>query len=210
MTGKTDDDSHELTGTEEHPDYRRLEYANTVRQLHFLETMVTVVINLDRGFLSQSLIKALNYHSIACLHVNAGEYRPCKVCVGEFVPPESFLVNALMDDFVNIVNANWTKVNPFVLSAYVLWRLNYIHPFINGNGRTARASCYFVLCIRAGGWLPGNPVLPVLLKEHLNECIRALQQADDAFSSDPSSPMQEFLSPLISLIQRLMTTQLSS
>lgn len=99
---------HELTGTEEHSDYRRLEYTNTDRQLHFLETMVTVAINLDRGFLSQSLIKALNYHSIACLHVNAGEYRPCRVHVGEYLPPEPFRVNALMDDFVNIANSNWT------------------------------------------------------------------------------------------------------
>ncbi|MEX1365172.1 MAG: Fic family protein [Nannocystaceae bacterium] len=26
---------------------------------------------------------------------------------------------------------------------YTLWRLNWIHPFVEGNGRTARAACYY-------------------------------------------------------------------
>ena len=70
-----------------------------------------------------------------------------------------YRVPALMDDFVNTVNRNWEQTDPVVLAAFVLWRLNNIHPFINGNGRTARACAYFVLCVRAGGWLAGQPIL---------------------------------------------------
>lgn len=199
---------HELTETEDNIEYKRLEYNNTVRQLHFLETMVNVAINLNRNFLSQSIIKALNYHAIACLHVNAGEYRPCKVRVGGFNPPRPHRVNALMDDFVNIVNSNWALVDPVELSAYVLWRLNHIHPFINGNGRTARACCYFVLCVRSGNWLIGDPILPVLLKQNRDEYVAALQYADNMMSTNTS--MEAVLSPLIALIRRLLVVQLTN
>ena len=125
---------YELTGTEDDEIYRTLEYLNTDRQLHFLESMVSVALRTQRPFLSQALIKALNYHAIACLHVNAGEYRPCEVTVGSYHPPAHYRVQALMDDFVNLVNRHWENADPFVISAYVLWKLNQIHPFINGNG----------------------------------------------------------------------------
>ena len=142
---------YELTGTEDDEIYRTLEYFNTDRQLHFLESMVSVALRTQRPFLSQALIKALNYHAIACLHVNAGEYRPCEVKVGDYEPPAHYRVQALMDDFVNLVNRYWENEDPILLSAFVLWQLNVIHPFINGNGRTAHACCYFVLCVKSGG-----------------------------------------------------------
>ena len=55
------------------------------------------------------MIKAINYHAIACLHTDAGEYRPCPVEVGDYRPPEHYRVDALMDDFVNIVNRRWRR-----------------------------------------------------------------------------------------------------
>ena len=74
-----------------------------------------------------------------------------EVKVGNHVPPEHYRVPALMDDFVNEVNRNWEKTDPVVLATYVLWRMNHIHPFINGNGRTARAASLFcALCNRRG------------------------------------------------------------
>lgn len=85
-----------------------------------------------------------------------------------------------MDDFVNDVNRNWDSLDPVVLCAHVLWKLNLIHPFINGNGRTARAACYFVLCVKSGGWLPGTTTLPELIRQNRDEYIKALQAADTA------------------------------
>ena len=196
----------ELTGTEGDSEYRRLESKNSLRQLNFLSSLVTTAVNLDRRFLSQTIIKALNYHAIACLHVNAGEYRPCPVIVGDFQPPEHYRVAALMDDFVNRVNMNWENIDMFVLSAYVLWKLNYIHPFINGNGRTARACCYFVLCVKAGGILPGRMILPQLLQENREQYVNALQHADTMLVDELSS---EALVPLTDLIRNLISEQLS-
>jgi Fic family protein len=37
------------------------------------------------------------------------------------------------------VNDRWAEASAVHLCAYVLWRLNWIHPFGDGNGRTARA-----------------------------------------------------------------------
>ncbi|HET9282483.1 MAG TPA: Fic family protein [Candidatus Angelobacter sp.] len=46
------------------------------------------------------------------------------------------------------------------LAAYVIWRLNWIHPFADGNGRTSRALSYLVLCTRLGERLPGTVTIP--------------------------------------------------
>ena len=199
---------HEITHTEDAAVYRKLEYANTNRQLDFLESVVEAALETDRPFLSQTLIKALNFHAIACLHVNAGEYRPCEVTVGEHRPPEHFRVPALMDDFVNTVNLNWDRADPFFLAAYVYWRLNHVHPFINGNGRTSRACCYFVLCVKAGGLLSGRPTLPALMQADPERCVRALRQAD--FRHEGQRSLESFLGPLSDLVRELLDEQLRS
>ena len=52
--------------------YQNLEIANGNRQYDFLRAMVLAALAMGRPFLSQTLIKALNFHSVACLHTNAG------------------------------------------------------------------------------------------------------------------------------------------
>lgn len=165
-------------GGENSPIYRELEISNLTRQYHFLRSIVDIALKAERLFLSQTIIKAINYHAIVCLHVNAGEYRPCKVTVGNHTPPDYFRVSALMDDFVNMVNRYWLEMDAIQLSAYVLWRLNWIHPFINGNGRTARAACHFVLCVRANGWIGRRVILPELLRQNREQYVASLRQAD--------------------------------
>lgn len=151
----------ELFNTEDNPHYKSLTVSNGNRQYQFLNSIIQIAIDIDKRFLSQQIIKAFNFHAIACLHTNAGEYRPCAVKVADqYVPPDHYRVAALMDDFVNEVNRSWNQADPVLLATFVLWRLNNIHPFINGNGRTARAACYFVLCVQAGGWLRGKTILP--------------------------------------------------
>ena len=198
----------ELTTREDDPIYRSLEYQNSDRQLGFLQSMVTVALETNRPLLSQTLIKALNFHAIACLHAYAGEYRPCEVIVGNHSPPEFYRVPALMDDFVNLVNRHWESEDPFYLAAYVLWRLNYIHPFINGNGRTARACCYFVICVKAGGWIEGPAILPKLLRQNRDEYVEALRAADRNLNQGATH--KELLEPLRNLIARLLDEQTSS
>jgi Fic family protein len=194
----------ELTNTEQNPIYQEMEISNGNRQYDFLRSITISSLKMDRHFLSQHIIKALNFHAIACLHTNPGEYRPCQVKVGEYFPPEHYRVGALMDDFVNYVNSSWTKTDPVVLSTYVLWRINNIHPFINGNGRTARAASYFVLCVKLGGWLPGDTILPELLRQNRPEYVSALQAADRSLSEGALD-----LTLLHELMSRLLALQIN-
>lgn len=195
----------ELTQSEEHPSYQELEVANGNRQYDFLRSIVVASLQMQRPFLSQHVLKALNFQAITCLHTNAGEYRPCEVKVGNHQPPAQFRVSALMDDFVNTVNLNWYNADPVVLATWILWRLNFIHPFINGNGRTARAAAYFVLCVKAGGWLAGDVILPELIRRNRDEYVAALQRADQtAATGEPD------LSVLHALLTRLLDEQFAT
>lgn len=195
----------ELLGTESHPEYQALEVANGLRQYDFISSIVNAAIAMDRRFLSQHLIKSLNFQAIVCLHTNAGEYRPCEVKVGKYIPPRHFQVDALMEDFVNHVNRIWETTDPIWLSCYVLWRTNCIHPFINGNGRTARAACYFVLCVSLGGCLPGNVILPELLRQNRAEYVAALKDADGHAKKGAIN-----LDKLYALVERLIQVQMQS
>lgn len=85
--------------------------------------------------------------------------------------------------------------DPISKAAYTLWRVNWIHPFPGGNGRTARALTYFQLCIdftrmlREEGKLsaeeyfmiPGTPSLPTVISAMRERYIAALQVADTTF-----------------------------
>lgn len=195
----------ELTQTEQHPIYQELAISNGNRQYDFLRSIVKASIEADKRFLSQHVIKALNFQAITCLHTNPGEYRPCPVTVGEYNPPEHFRVQALMDDFVNDVNRKWETADPIELACFVLWRLNHIHPFINGNGRTARATCYFVLCAKLGFWLPGIMILPELIRRERARYVMALQYVDKSLSAGRID-----LSPLHALLSELLREQLAS
>lgn len=195
----------DLTGGENHPVYQKFAIENGSRQYDFLRSTVEAALGTGRHFLSQAIIKALNFHAIACLHTSAGEYRPCQVTVGDHHPPAEFQVPGLMDDFVNQVNRHWAETDPVALAAHVLWRLNYIHPFINGNGRTARAACLYVLCVKLGGWLPGDPILPELIRRNRDEYVRIMKQVDASFKAG-----QADLTPLHLFLSRLLEEQLNS
>lgn len=195
----------ELTGDESHPVYEKLAISNGSRQYDFLVSIVEAATAIPRPFLSEHVIKALNFQAITCLHFNAGEYRPCQVVVGCHTPPEHYRVDSLMEDFVNTVNRYWTEYDPVALAAFVLWRLNYIHPFINGNGRTARAACYFVLCLHVGKLLPGTTTLPELIKRDRDEYVEALKAADESIKVGALD-----LSVLHELLSRLIQEQIES
>lgn len=62
-----------------------------------------------------------------------------------------------------------------------MWRLNWIHPFDDGNGRTARATSYFVLCMRLGYRLPGTRTIPDFIVENRKPYYDALEAADAAW-----------------------------
>ncbi len=196
---------YEFFEDEQHPAYRQLSADNLARQYDFLKSIVIAAIRTDRPMISTALIKALNYHAISCLHLNAGEYRPCPLTVGAHHPPEHYHVPGLMNGFINEVNRYWETTDTLSLATYCLWRLNYIHPFINGNGRTARVLCYFVVCVKSGGWLRGAPILPELIRQERNEYVELLQATDAARREGT-----DFLNNLRAFVSRLLEQQIRS
>ncbi|HEX7018147.1 MAG TPA: Fic family protein [Patescibacteria group bacterium] len=82
-----------------------------------------------------------------------GQYRNKQVIVRSavnggvaFRPPVSAEVPFLVDDFFNWLNSEHSRhVHPIIKGAITHYQLVYIHPFIEGNGRTARATASLVL-----------------------------------------------------------------
>lgn len=70
---------------------------------------------------------------------HAGRFRTHQVYVGDFVPPRPEEVPHLMVDLVNWLNSEeaWS-LHPVEYAAIAHYRLVYIHPFVDGNGRTSR------------------------------------------------------------------------
>jgi Fic family protein len=190
---------YDLVQTEGNPAYQELMISNLYRQYGFLRSLVTASVALNRPMLSQEVIRALNYHAIACLHSSAGRWRPCPVTVGDYTPPPFWEVPGRMDMFVDEVNRFWAETDAVILAAFVLWKLNRIHPFVNGNGRTARVTCFFVLCLKVGGWIDMDVLLPELIKANHDEYVAALKHVDASIVVGPID-----LGPLHTMLSRLL------
>jgi Fic family protein len=100
-----------------------------------------------------------------------------------------------MDRFVSTIQEKWYVWTATELAAYGLWRLNWIHPFVEGNGRTARAVCYFLLCVRSKALLNGRKIVPERIREHRAGYEAALVAADRAWDNGhlEFSEMEEYL-----------------
>ncbi len=70
--------------------------------------------------------------------------------VAEYIPPEYSEVPTLLDELVSYVNS--TDDHPLIVSAVVHYQLVTIHPFEDGNGRTARLMSGYILDIFGYGF----------------------------------------------------------
>src|SRR3984893_12130419 len=103
---------------------------------------------LERGSfkLRPSLILGLQREALTGISSYAGNYRPGGVAIegSKHEPVGAHLVPELVEDMCDYVNEHWNESTPIHLAAYVMWRLNWIHPFADGNGRTSRIVSYVV------------------------------------------------------------------
>jgi Fic family protein len=107
----------------------------------------------------------------------------------------------MVEELCDYVNESWNRagVTAIHLGAYVLWRLNWIHPFTDGNGRTSRAASYLVLCLKLGYRLPGTKTIPDQISIDKTPYYKALEAADKAWHSGTLdlSAMEGLLSELL-------------
>lgn len=120
-----------------------LEVINHREAILFLEELV----NKNKPF-SERNIKDL--HRLVLKNIdneNAGIYRHENVMISgaKHRPPEHLLIGEQMERMVTEYNERWREKHPIERAALLHGEFVKIHPFIDGNGRTARLLLNFEL-----------------------------------------------------------------
>jgi Fic family protein len=166
--------------------FKELAAGNLERQFELLRDLVSALLTLEqpeRG-IDVKLVCWLHAHAMVGLVETPGSFRQGEVQLNgsPHKPPSRTQVSLHMIEFVQDLKARWKTEDPIVLAAYSLWQLAWIHPFEDGNGRTARALAYLVLCLKFGGWLPGQRTVFESMMTFANDYNTALRNADISFS----------------------------
>lgn len=150
---------------------------NRLRQYDYLQTSFAlshagVGLEIDHDF-----ICSLNLYATQYISPQPGRYRRhYNVVVGEHRPSEWPFILDEMNLFIDTLHERWARFDPLEAAGYALWGINHIHPFCDGNGRTARALCYFVLCKKVGQWLPGRTTIMELIRAEAHDEMCAIMQ----------------------------------
>ena len=157
--------------------------------------------------LRPSLITSLQRIALQGISSFAGSFRPSSVKIEQSLhtPPDAHLVHELVEDLCDYVNGHWNE-KPLYLASYILWRLNWIHPFDDGNGRTSRIISYIVLLVRTGNNLAGWPTIPELITHHRSAYFEALDAADLALRETGNYDLSKMQALLTSLLAKQLTT----
>lgn len=159
--------------------YARVQEQNLLRQYDLLTNCIEIGLKKGIDAFDKYTLWSLNSAAVANIAQFGGRFREQPIYVGNHIPPHFREVSNLMDQFLSVIHENWDTIDhPTMLPAYALWRLNWIHPFIEGNGRTARAACYYLICLRNGSLLPGKTIVPERIRDNRQPYYQALQAAD--------------------------------
>lgn len=177
------------------------EARNGLRQYDAGIKTIQTAIDRNAFTLRLSLILGLQREALAGISSFAGNFRPAGVEIkgSKHQPPGAHLVPELVEEMCDYINDHWKDSTPIHLGAYIMWRLNWIHPFADGNGRTSRILSYVVLSIRAGAILPGTPTIPDQIVDNRQPYFEALDAADAAWQDQrvDVSQMEELLGKLL-------------
>jgi Fic family protein len=162
--------------------------------------------------LTADVLRELHRAGTLFLLKKPGEYRDEDVRITRpdgtlvYQPPRFFEVPSLVGLFEKQLGERWLSNSPLDLASFCLWRINWIHPFKNGNGRSARAFSYACLCLRHGFIIPGDPTLLDLIMKNRPEYYRHLAWGDRTFADSGTAD----LAPMKSFLDNLLTEQLKS
>jgi len=185
----------------------RQEARNGLRQFDEVVEQIEYWLQPDRPFrLRPSAILSLHRKALEGISAFAGGYRPAGIAIkgSAHKPPEAHLVPGLVEEMCDYINGDWGK-SALHLAAFVMWRMNWIHPFVDGNGRTARAISYVLLCVRLGYRLPGTNTIPEQISRNKQPYYDALEHADKKASAGAID-----VSRMESLLESLLANQLVS
>lgn len=129
-------------------------------------------LNNYKGDISERLIKKMHAIIMENILEAPGEYR--RILVGiegsDYMPPPPFEIPELVKELVDWYHKNKRKLHPFELAILLHTKFVIVHPFVDGNGRVARALMNFVLERN------GYPTLYIGL-EHRERYLDAIEKA---------------------------------
>ncbi len=104
---------------------------------------------------------------------NAGQYRMLQVLIAgtQHRPPEAWQLPGLMDEWADWLDGAASTMHPVERAALAHHRLVAIHPFVDGNGRTARLVMNMLLM--QDGYPP-----TIIMRINRRQYYRVLAQAD--------------------------------
>lgn len=135
----------------------------------------------------------LQLHKLFYYHIdlkNAGKYRKQQVFITgtEFVPPSPKKVPALMQKFISDMETIRPKLHPVEFAAILHKELVTIHPFTDGNGRTARLVMNLAL-LQSGYVVTIIP--PILRADYINSLKHSQTEPKD------DKPFINFISTMV-------------
>jgi Fic family protein len=115
---------------------------------------IKLVDSLAAGQESITPFRVRQIHALVLARIddeNAGQYRnvPVRITGASYEPPPAWDVPAQMNDWGTWLEEQKDIMEPVALAALAHHQLAAIHPFIDGNGRTARLVMNLIL-LRAG------------------------------------------------------------
>lgn len=187
-----------------------LEAKNGLLQFEAVEKLVAESKN---GFqFTPELLCELQRLAIQNIYTCAGTFRTGPVYLernppdpSKHQPPDWQQVVPMVNEMCEYINCNFMRMSPIQVAAYAMWRINWIHPFFGGNGRTARAASYLLLSVRMGFVLPGVNTIPEQIERDSYPYYRALENADESVKNGPVDLFQ-----MEELLSRLLAAQLLS
>jgi len=211
------DDNWELING---PLAHHIERLNNVNILNVIEALITLftgfgVSNPNAPLLMPNELALKELHRTATIFLlnKPGEYRDCPVHVRDgsgaviYQPPPHTEVQTLMTDFFKELITTWGPPRDALdAAAFALWRINWIHPFKNGNGRTARSFAYCCLCARLGVVLPGSPTVIDQIMTTRSDYEAAIRVGDAAAAINNGRD----LSAMRAYLDRLLQIQIAS
>ena len=146
-----------------------LEAKNHPAAMAFIENLVAAKSEIDENAVLQ--IHKLIMSGVA---EDAGRYRTARVRIAgaNFMPPPSSEVKPRMNELLTWLKENPDEYTPMELVAVFHHRFVQIHPFIEGNGRTAR------LLMNAILMKFGYPFIVIVLTQDRSRYLKTLMEAD--------------------------------
>jgi Fic family protein len=146
-----------------------LEAKNHPEAIKFIESLVDTKTQIDEN-------AVLHLHQLIMSKIaeDAGRYRTTRVRItgAVFTPPPSSEVRPRMNELFKWLRENPDEYTPIELSSIFHHRFVRIHPFTEGNGRTARLLMNVILMET------GYPFIAIVPKRDRSKYLKTLMEAD--------------------------------